>query len=349
MRDELQRRFPALRELPAGSYVVGGAVRDLLLGREPVDVDIASNDPAAAAARIGRRVIRLGSVDHLSAWRVVEGGHVYDVAALEGGAIGPDLARRDFTVNAMAVALDDGAMLDPHDGRGDLRRRLVRMVDPSNFDDDPLRCLKAVRMAVRFDLEVEQETLAAIRTRADTITRVAPERVTYELEAIFTSSRFRKAAALLHAAGLDRPLFGGPIASTFGADDVSCAGAMAILVPDPRAYAKRWRWSTDLLRQVTALQKLVVSRGDRRVALYDAGEGVARQLPPILRALGEDDRLEMPDFSIQPMLGGEAIGEVTGLAPGPELGRIKRALLEAQIRGEVRTLEEATRFVSFRA
>ena len=346
LRDELLRRFPRLSVLPSRSYVVGGAVRDLLLGIEPADVDIACADPAAAAGRISSRLIRLGTHDHLSAWRVVDGGHVYDLAALEGGAIDTDLARRDFTVNAMAVALDDGEFLDPHGGERDLRSRVVRMIDASNFDDDPLRCLKAIRMAVRFDFEVDGETLSAIRGRAARITAVAPERVTYELEIIFSVGRFRKAVALLQATGLDQPLFGTALDQRFGADDVSVAGAMALLTVNARSQAARWRWSTNLLRQVTALQHLIELQGDRRVALYDAGEAVARQLPPVLRALGRDEQVEMPDFAIQPLLTGDEIGEATGMKPGPELGRLKRGLLEAQIRGEVASRNEAEEFVS---
>ncbi|HEU4521311.1 MAG TPA: hypothetical protein VFT12_04860 [Thermoanaerobaculia bacterium] len=347
--DALLRRFPRLRDLPRGSYVVGGAVRDLLLGVDPVDVDIACSDPAAAAARISPRLIRLGTEDHLSAWRVVDGGHVYDFAAMEGGAIGPDLARRDFTVNAMAVSLDEGTLLDPHGGQRDLERRLVRMIDPSNFDDDPLRCLKAVRMAVRFDFNIDPETMAAIRSRAASVLAVAPERVIYELEVIFSSGRFRKAVALLREAALDGPLFGKELRTDYGADDVSFAGAMALLVTDPKEWAKRWRWSAGLLRQTVALQSLLAADGeDLRVALYDAGDQVAQQLPAVLRALGRDGAVVMPDFSIRPLLDGEEIAAATGLRPGAELGRLKRALLEAQIRGEVKTAEEAAAFIAAR-
>src|SRR5207302_10593675 len=141
-------------------------VRDLFFGAAPADVAVACLDPLACARTLGRKVIRLGREDHLSAWRVVDGAHVYDFAALLDGSIDADLARRDFTINAMAVDLGSGALLDPYEGREDLRRRLVRMVDASNFDDDPLRMLKAVRMAVRFGFAIDDATLAAIRARA---------------------------------------------------------------------------------------------------------------------------------------------------------------------------------------
>ncbi len=344
LREELIRRFPALTKLPPDSYVVGGAIRDLLLGIDPIDVDVASHDPLAAAKRISERVIRLGTGDHLSAYRVVDGEHAYDFAALLEDDINTDLARRDFTVNAMAVRLDSDELLDPHGGRRDIAGRVVRMVDEANFDDDPLRCLKAVRMAVRYDFAIDEATLEAIRKRAPMIMEVAPERVTYELSAILSAREFRQAVELLRRTGLDQPLFG-PELGVFHADGVSLAGAYALLVDDPKRYAKRWRWSTDLLRDVTALQNLQSLRGDLRVPLYDAGEAVARQLPPLLRAAGGNDAVEMPDFATRALLTGDEIASLTGLVEGPELGRIKRTLLEAQIRGQVKTREEAVPFV----
>ncbi len=340
LRDELLRRFPRLKDLPRETYVVGGAIRDLLLGIDPADVDIACDAPRACAESISSRVIRLGTGEHLSAWRVVDGEHIYDFAETLDHDIGADLARRDFTVNAMAIPLGDGELLDPHDGQGDLKRRLVRMIRADNFDDDPLRCLKAVRMAVKYQFEIDAATLDAIGLRAPLIGRVAAERVTFELSIIFSSAQFRRAIDLLRATALDVPLLGHEL-PRFQSADVSLAGACALLVSEPKQYAKRWRWSTDLLREVTALQRLLAMSGDLRVALYDAGETVARQLPAVLQALGRDGNVTMPDFSIRPLLSGDELG----LPEGPELGRRKRALLEAQIRGEVKTKEEASEFV----
>ena len=345
-RDELTRRFPKLRLFGAGTYVVGGAIRDLILGREPVDVDIACRDPLAAAKQVRPRVIRLGNQDHLSAWRVSDDGHVYDFAAIEGADIVTDLARRDFTVNAMAVALEIGELLDPHGGQRDAAAHLVRMVDASNFDDDPLRTLKGVRMAVRYDFAIEPATMEAIRARAPRIVEMAAERVTYELSIIFSSNAFGTAVALLQETGLSEALgflalpTGERVGST---NDVGLAGAYALLVDDPKASARRWRWSDALLRDVMTLKRLIENHDP--LALYDAGERLAEQLPAVLRALGRDASLDLPDFSIRPLLDGEAIAALLDLPPGPELGRVKRALLQAQIRGDVRTREEAERFV----
>ena len=329
-RDALTRLFPALTKLDRRScYVVGGAVRDLIHGRNPADVDVACLDPLAAAKRISPRVITLGNEEHLRAYRVVLGEHVYDFAELLGHDVDADLARRDFTVNAMAVALADDALLDPHGGRADLAARLVRMVQPSNFDDDPLRTLKGVRMAVTFDFELEEATLNAIRERAPRINDVAVERVTYELSVIFSANRFRKAMALLRATGLAEAL--GLHMPEVHADEISLDGAYALVLPEPKGDAA-------VLRRLIELHD--------RIALYDAGEAIARQLPAVLRALGREEKLDWPEFATRSFLAGEEIARLAGLEPGKELGRIKRALLEAQIRGEVKTREEAERFVA---
>ena len=340
LREEVLRRFPALSAVPAGSYVVGGAVRDLILGGDPADVDIAATDPLAAAKTVASRVIRLGNVDHLSAWRVVRGPAIYDFAAILDGDIKADLARRDFTVNAMAVSLDDGSFLDLHGGRADLDQRIVRMIDPTNFDDDPLRCLKAVRMAVRFGFAVDAATMEAIRARAPLILHVAAERVAYELSVIFSAGRFREAVRLLRETGLDEPLFGRLLSTDLGRDDVPLSVAFALLVDDPRSFGARWRWSEGLTREVETLQQLASLRGDRLLALYDAGEEIARKLP-----LMTGEQIAMPDFSIRAFLSGEEIAAITGLSPGAELGALKRKLLEAQVHGKVRSREEAEAFV----
>jgi tRNA nucleotidyltransferase/poly(A) polymerase len=344
MRDELLALFPALRKLPADVHIVGGAVRDLLRGAHPADVDVACTDPLAVAQLLGRKVIRLGREEHISAYRVVDGAHVYDFAALLDNSIDADLGRRDFTVNAMAVDLGSGTLLDPHGGQRDLAAGVVRMVDPGNFDDDPLRMLKAIRMAVRLGFAIDDRTLAAIRPRANAIDRVAAERVAYEMSEIFSSDAFRTAVALLRETALDLPLFGRPLdAKRFHADAVPLAAAFAILVDDPPAFAERWKWSDVLLRDVVALQRLASEH--TLLALYDATERVAKQLPPMLRALGHDARVAMPDFSIKPLLTGDEIAQLANVEPGQQVGALKRALLEAQLNGTVRTREEAERFV----
>jgi tRNA nucleotidyltransferase/poly(A) polymerase len=341
LRERLLDLFPALERVDQQAWVVGGAVRDLLMDRSPADVDVACIDPLAAARRISERVIRLGDQRHLSAWRVFRDDHVYDFAELLDHEIAADLARRDFTINAMAVDMRTGELLDPHEGRSDIEHRIVRMIKAENFDDDPLRALKAIRMAVRLDFEVDSATIAAIRIRAPRITEIAAERVMYELTLILSAGRLRKAAELFRETGLDAPLE--LRVEKFQADDVELAAALALLISEPRVHMRRWRWSEALLRDVLSLQRLF-TRHDK-LSLYDAGESVVRQLPAMLRARGVDDRLDLPDFDTRSLLNGEEIAAITGVAAGAQLGKIKRALVEAQIAGTVCTRDDAERFV----
>jgi tRNA nucleotidyltransferase/poly(A) polymerase len=327
LRDALLRQFPKLAQLPANTEAIGGAVRDVLLGAAPLDVDVECDDALACASSLGK-VITLGRGD-LAVYRVVVDDRVYDFSRRT------DLGRRDFTINAIAVNLTTGDVRDPFDGGDDIRRRVVRMIQARNFDDDPLRMLRAVRLAVRLDFNIDEPTITAIRRRAGRVVTVAAERVTYELHAILSAGKFRRAVRLLSETALDEALLGYPVdPERFREDDVSLAASYALLLRDPRQFAKRWRWSDALLRDVLTLQQLM--RDPTPIALYDAGEDLARQLPI---------PAQMPDFSIKPLLDGREIAALTGVAPGPRLGEIKRALLEAQLRGDVRTREEAERLV----
>jgi hypothetical protein len=327
VRDSLLRQFPKLAQLPPNTEAIGGAVRDVLLGAAPLDVDVECDDALACASSLGK-VITLGRGD-LAVYRVVVDDRVYDFSRRT------ELSRRDFTINAIAVNLTSGEVRDPFDGGEDIRRRVVRMIHPRNFDDDPLRMLRAVRLAVRLDFNVDEPTITAIRRRAGRVVTVAAERVTYELHAILSASKFRRAIRLLNETALDEALFGYSIdPERFRDDDVSLAASYALLLRDPRQFAKHWRWSDALQRDVLTLQQLM--RDPTPIALYHAGENLARQLPI---------RVQMPDFSIKPLLDGNGISALTAVPPGRRLGEIKRALLEAQLRGEVRTREEAEKMV----
>ena len=122
------------------------------------------------------------------------------------------------------------------------------------------------------------------------------------------------------------------------------AAAFAILVDDPPSFGERWKWSDALRRDVATLQRIASEHS--LMSLYDAGARLAAQLPPMLRALGHDDAVVMPDFSVKPLLTGDEIARLAKIEPGPRVGALKRALLEAQLRGEVQTRDEAERFVT---
>jgi putative nucleotidyltransferase with HDIG domain len=203
------RPLDAARAALAGreAWLVGGAVRDRLLGRDTDDVDVAlEGDPRAAARAIARATG--GAAFELSgafgAWRVVGPAHAWhvDLVTLRDGDIEADLAHRDFTINAMAEPLAGGELLDPHGGRGDLEARRLRMVAPGALAEDPLRTLRAVRQAVEVGLEIEPATAAEVGRRAPGLARVAPERIFGELKRVLGAPAVRPGLELMEAHGL---------------------------------------------------------------------------------------------------------------------------------------------------
>jgi poly(A) polymerase len=189
------------------AWIVGGAVRDRLLGRETTDLDIAlAGDPEAAARAVARIAggTPFALSDAFGAWRVVGRGHAWhvDLVRLRDDDLGADLAARDFTVNAMAEPLAGGELLDPHGGRADLEARRLRMVSAGALADDPLRTLRAARIATELELEIEPETAASVRERAPELERVAAERVFQELKRIVAGDRPVAGLELMDALGL---------------------------------------------------------------------------------------------------------------------------------------------------
>jgi len=175
------------------AWIVGGCVRDLLLGRGASDWDVATDARPDELLRVFPRAIPTG-IEHGTV-TVVQGGAHYEVTTLRGEGtytdgrrpdwvsfvddIVADLARRDFTVNAMAVDPVDGRLIDPFDGRGDLTRRILRAVGApaERFAEDGLRVLRAARFVATLELALDADTEAAIAPTLGTYRKVAAERV----------------------------------------------------------------------------------------------------------------------------------------------------------------------------
>ncbi len=170
----------------ADAWIVGGAVRDAARGREVTDLDLAvGGDPAATAKAIARE--GGGHAFELSAefgtWRAVapDGAWQIDVTALRGEAIDSDLLARDFTVGAVAAPLAGGEPLDPYGGLVDLEEGTLRAVGEHSFAADPLRLLRAVRLAAELGLAVDPGTLALARAESHRAGEPAGERQLAEL------------------------------------------------------------------------------------------------------------------------------------------------------------------------
>jgi len=196
-----------VRSLDLDAYLVGGAVRDELLGLESKDVDflVPGVDTEELRARLTPHgwVEDLVVADRLVGVRLVPrdpevralvpagielapprreestgpGRHDFAIVADASLPVEEDMRRRDFTVNAMARRLADGTLVDPFGGRADLERRVLRTVSPQSFAEDPLRLVRGLRLVSQLGLEPEEDTLRQMRDEAGAIRLVSPERI----------------------------------------------------------------------------------------------------------------------------------------------------------------------------
>ncbi len=197
-----------LRHDPARVWVVGGGLRDALLGRVVADVDLAiDGDAARAASDLARahRAQRFPLSRAYGAWRVQGGdlGMQVDITPLQGPDLAADLARRDLTVNALAypVGPAGAALIDPHGGLDDLRGRRLRPVSAGALSDDPVRTLRVARLAEQLGFDIDPVTVAAARAAAPRLWESAGERLMGELARIVALPRADRAIVQLDRIG----------------------------------------------------------------------------------------------------------------------------------------------------
>jgi poly(A) polymerase len=194
-----------LRERGGAGWLVGGTVRDRQMGRTGTDVDVVvDGDPrafaAAVAARAGLPWFALSR--EWGAYRVVGSPGHLDVAAMRGGGLAADLALRDFTVNAMALPVTGGVLVDPFGGQGHLEQGRLVAVGGRIFADDPLRLLRAVRLAHTLDLRLDPALRDLARAEAHRLRETAAERVLSEVVSTLAAGRSAAAVGLWANLGL---------------------------------------------------------------------------------------------------------------------------------------------------
>ncbi len=342
---ELASAYPelaAVRERAAGEavYLVGGAVRDLLLGRGRADIDlVVEGDAAGLAARLGADVVEH---DRFSTAKVSLDGHDVDIAgartetyahpgalpAVEPASLAEDLARRDFTINAMAIPLaGDPHLLDPHGGREDLGAGLLRILHPRSFVDDPTRALRAARYAARFGFDLEPETAELLRG-AD----------------LGTISADRREAELRRLAAEPRAVVAFELAAAWELIELREGGMELALTLEDLLSTAPWR---DVADRVDALLIAILgpSGGERELAAAKPrrpSEAVklARSHTPVELALARAMGAEWLDLYLAEWrsVGLEIDGRdliTAGISEGPALGRGLHAALDRKLDGEI--------------
>jgi tRNA nucleotidyltransferase (CCA-adding enzyme) len=327
-------------------YLVGGAVRDLLLGRSRADVDlVVEGDAAALAARLGgaeKEHERFGTV------KVEVEGHELDIATArtesypEPGAlpvvapaadVEADLARRDFTVNAMAIPLaGEPRLIDPHGGREDLELGQLRVLHPRSFVDDPTRAIRAARYGSRFGFSPEPGTFELLR--AADLSTVSADRRRAELERLAAEPTGRVGLSLLAGWGLFDLREGG----------VELMRSVDELLEEPH-------WAELVPREQALIAAALGPEGSERVlASMPAprpGEGVevAERRDPVelilARAMGADwlDHYLTSWRKIHLEIDGDDL-IAAGVEQGPAIGRGLRAARHKKLEGEIFGREE---------
>ncbi len=189
--------FDKLERAGYDTWCVGGAVRDALLGLPNADWDLATAATPDEVMRLFRRHVKLG-VEHGTVGVLDRDNRVHEVTTFRrdvetdgrhakvafGVSIDDDLARRDFTINAIAYKPGSDEIHDPFHGRGDLTERVVRAVGspPDRMREDRLRALRAIRFAARFEFEIDPATWAAVVASVPDLPRLSAERIAQELE-----------------------------------------------------------------------------------------------------------------------------------------------------------------------
>jgi tRNA nucleotidyltransferase/poly(A) polymerase len=332
-----------VEELFAGeeAWVVGGAVRDRVLERPLVDLDVAVREPQRAARRLAKRIggAPFPLSEQHGAWRVaLKDGRTVDFTPLPG-PIEDDLATRDFAINAIAERLGSDEVVDPHGGFGDLEARRIAAVRESVFQDDPLRLLRAVRLEDELDFRLTPGSEELVRRDAALVTRPAGERVLAELQRL-SPRGYRR----LDELGLLEPL-GGRIDERLERWD--SPGYRLVAVFGERL--RRLPVSNELRRLASALLRAERPEPDARsihrfrratepwaleaLALLDASE---------LEEAVQEARRKDP---AEPLLRGDELG----LPPGPEIGRLLAEIDEERAAGTIATKEEALDYARRRA
>lgn len=383
---EFQEALPVLEKIKSAgyeAYFVGGSVRDALLNRPIHDVDIATSSYPQETKRIFERTVDIG-IEHGTVL-VLENGGEYEVTTFRTEdvyvdyrrpksvsfvrSLEEDLKRRDFTVNAFALA-EDAQIVDLFDGFSDLENQVLRAVGRADerFSEDALRIMRGLRFAASLNFTIETSTFAAMKIYAPLLEKISVERSFIEFDKLLTAPYWKKGLeALIQAKACDYlPDLQGKADKlatllTDYADDFVFATSeqawaalcLALKIKNCKAFLKKWKTSSHFQKMVT---QLVAIYDHRLTAVHDK-QTLYRYSKP-LAELAENLRQAQGltvDFDLIAQLdasllihhkkeivvnGGDLMAQL-GLQPGPALGQVLNQIEAAIVQGELANEREA--------
>jgi tRNA nucleotidyltransferase (CCA-adding enzyme) len=374
-----------------GIYLVGGVVRDLLLDQANFDLDLVVEGDAtelaeSLAREVGGRIVvhrRFGTakirtkdlVIDLAMARAESYDHPGALPTVRPGSIQDDLARRDFTVNAMALRLDPGSfgkLVDPFNGQKDLESQLIRILHDRSFIHDATRMLRAVRYEQRFGFRLEASTENLLRQNAAMLGTISGDRVRHELELILKEERPEKALKRAADLGLLKEVH--PALSGNGWLKKRFEKAREVAsVPPPALYFALLTYSLGVkecedfiarLRMQRAVSRVILdtARLRERMPSLDSPDlppsaacGLLRECSPtsiMACAIASDSALVQERLHlyldrwrhVRTSLDGNALQKL-GVPSGPRLGEILKALHEAKLDGKIGSIKDETELV----
>lgn len=373
-------------------YIVGGGVRDLALGRAEVDVDLVAEGevlPLAerAGAKLGARYVAHGAFGtvtlagedfrlDLAMTRAESYSRPGALPRVRPAPIEEDLARRDFSISAMALALcgpERGRLLDPFDGMGDLERGLVRVLHDCSFVDDATRILRAVRYEARLSFHIEDATLALLRRDLSYLDTISGARLRQELLHILAEEEpekaLRRCGELGVLGGIHKALrFDEALAEAFrrARQEADASPGPEVYLgllgtrlspPDAAAVARRLALSKrqrQALEGAAALAELMPwlarpdlrpSQAAQRLEAYPLSSRRAWALVTTEPAARERLALSVGVWRyVKPRLDGKAL-ETLGVRKGPRMGDVLRSLRDARLDGEVESRQDEVEMV----
>ena len=382
----VQRIGEAAADAGVELWLVGGPVRDALLGRTVHDLDVTSEMPAAelgailaarldgairARSQFGTVKLRLGkrTID-LATTRTERYAKPGALPSVSPGDIRIDLARRDFSINAMALSLHPqrfSELLDTQGGAADVASRTLRALHERSFQDDATRLLRAVRYLARLAFQPEPETQRWLTRDLPYLDTISPVRLRREIELLLTEADAPNAVAVAIETGvlpaIDRSLGAQSVreavlrAGERKLHGLALLGALVYALPADRvaAFQTRIRPTGEQKQIISAVARLREARSSLRTAsLPSEVDRIAAGLPQdAIRAVAATDddaevRRNLDRYAVAakqrtPLDGHELIA--LGIEPGPAVGEMARALRRAVMDGEATSREEAQAYV----
>jgi len=192
-------------------YLVGGSVRDAFMGKSFVDRDIAIKGAEDFAHKLAEQFNATFIVldPEYKIYRLVLEDKInyLDISEIQGVNIEDDLERRDFAMNAIAINLSNGEIIDPFEGKKDIENKIIRHIKDSNFEEDPLRILRAFRFASTTGFELSSNTKLCIEKYKHLLFTPAKERINYELMKLFGGVKCSKTLLVMDEFGILEELF----------------------------------------------------------------------------------------------------------------------------------------------